>query len=127
MPKILCGKCRKRIEEADFDHHWQTVHRQTNSERAPSDRTGNSCANQATPSPALPEWRFCPICRKEIKTKNYKKHQKRVHGKGQKKKGSKTKKRKNPFAREYDGPIDFLDTPNVVSGGGFGVGKKKRK
>jgi hypothetical protein len=27
---------------------------------------------------------------------------------------------------EYKEPVDFLDLPIVVSGGGFGVGKKKR-
>ncbi|WP_147306678.1 hypothetical protein [Wenzhouxiangella sp. 15190] len=70
-----------------------------------------------------PDWKTCPTCGVHVKKVNYKKHQQRVHKNAEK---DRSQAKRDPYGPEYDDPPDFLDLPNVVSGGGFGVGKKKK-
>lgn len=70
-----------------------------------------------------PDWRTCPTCGVQVKKVNYRKHQKLVHRNSDK---DQSRRKRNPYAPEYEGDPDFLDLPNVVSGGGFGVGKSKK-
>ena len=79
---------------------------------------------------AAREWTNCPKCGGEVKVKNLKRHLTKMHPKkaatSEPRKLTAAEKRKL-FGPEHDSPLDFLDRPNVVSGGGFGVGKGKKR
>ena len=83
-------------------------------------------------SDSLPEavdrWTTCPTCGEKVKERNFEKHRKRAHKKVLTKAEKLAEQRKKPpKARDYERSTDLLDQPYVVSGGGFGVGKGKKR
>jgi len=104
MVMARCTKCGQKMEKAELRRHWAEKH--------------------------TPEWIKCSECGCQIKTKHLKRHMKSTHPKGAgkpEKKELSAKEKRALFRPEYDKPMDFLDRPNVVSGGGFGVGKGKKR
>lgn len=85
--------------------------------------------------PAFDRWTTCPTCGERVKDKNFEKHRKKAHKKvltkserlAEENKRTKGKRRKSPFASEREKSTDLMDQPYVVSGGGFGVGKGKKR
>lgn len=117
-----CPKCGLKVAAGYMRHHWATAHsthpkkpRKVQVPRA--DQVG-------------PDWAACRICGSIVKSANLRKHINKQHpetvASGAQRKAGKTKKKVGALP-EYREPVDFLDLPNVVSGGGFGVGKGKKR
>ena len=85
--------------------------------------------------PVLDRWTTCPTCGERVKEKNFEKHRKKAHKKvltkserlAEENKRTKGKRRTSAFASDRERSTDLMDQPYVVSGGGFGVGKGKKR
>lgn len=126
MKKVRCGKCGKKVPPGELDAHWNSQHN-----NAADDKMGRSeppGAEHYLPEP-IERWTTCPTCGVQVKESNYKKHRKKAHKTTPTKADLKAEKKRQSTRslRDYDGHPDFLDLPNVVSGGGFGVGRGKKK
>lgn len=133
---VTCGKCGQRIDKSLLDAHWREHHPSPKKSRQgrPPPKKSNSKALVDSQMPTA-RWRTCPTCGAKVKENNLERHRAKAHPKVltkaeqkvlNKEKRNKTKLKSGSMEREYDRPIDFLDLPNVVSGGGFGVGKRRK-
>ena len=128
MEMTRCAKCGVKVEKRELHQHWRANH---SSLGTPSKASRQIAAQDAPNSSNVTrEWTNCPKCGSEVKVKNLKRHLRKMHPKkaapSEPRKLTATEKRKL-FGPEHDSPLDFLDRPNVVSGGGFGVGKGKKR
>lgn len=123
MSKILCGECGEHIPEDEFKAHWVARHRARAHPNGPDQARRSRLKSRVNGFQDLSEWKTCATCGASVKRKNFSKHVKRHQ-----KSGTTTENpKKTRVLPEYREPIDFLDRPNVVSGGGFGVGKGKKR
>ncbi len=134
MNKVACGQCGEMIDDKDLDAHWLENH--SKRIKGTAQRNPGQIANsRADTSSTTGRWRTCPTCGVQVKEANFDRHRKKAHlralTKAEKKAAEKAVKKKKQksgkdISREYDRPLDFLDLPNVISGGGFGVGKRRK-
>ena len=117
-----CPKCGLKVAAEYMRHHWAAVH--SSFPKKPSK------VQVPRPDQVGPDWATCRICGCVVKSANLRKHIKKQHpttiASESQRRTEKTKQKERALP-EYREPIDFLDLPNVVSGGGFGVGKGKKR
>ena len=129
MAMTRCAKCGMKMEKKELHHHWAVNHSSLDTP-ARASLKGVSAPASGYSNENSREWTICPKCGGEVKVKNLKRHLRRLHPEKSpppEPRKLTAKEKRQLFAPEYDKPLDFLDRPNVVSGGGFGVGKGKKR